>query len=131
MVDTNRAFFSQDQVDGWLAEGVIRLDGDVLTVVPEGPAFQLESAVLFQSEVARPDDAPEDARNLCGRVKTVGAITALSGEHVAGSVVLGDNAYEVLDGFVGELVLTPGLAGLMEGQEQRALAALQALAVQS
>lgn len=124
MVDTNRAFFSHELVGSWLASGAIRLEGEVLALVPEGPSFQLESAVLFKTEVARPDDdAREDARGLCGKVKTLTAVSELSGEHVPGSVVLGDHAYEVLDGFVGELVLVPGLAG----QEHRALEALQAL----
>jgi hypothetical protein len=97
---TNRAFFSQDWVDRWLAEGRVSLEGDVLALGADGPSFQLSSAVLFRAEVASGDDALK----LCGRVKTLAAVRELSGEHAPGSVVIGENAYEVLDGFIGELL---------------------------
>ncbi|MET0390198.1 MAG: hypothetical protein ABW321_29775 [Polyangiales bacterium] len=120
MPQANRAFLSQDRVDQWLAEGCIQLEGEVLSLLPDGPAFRLESAVYFRSEVT----GSEDAYGLCGTVKSLHAITALSGEHVPGSVVVGDNAYEVLDGFLGELV--PGLVTTVTDGE-RALAALMRL----
>lgn len=97
---TNRAFFSQDLVGRWLAMGRITLEGEVLTCMPDGPAFHLTSALLFVHEVASGDDA----QGLCGKVKTLAAVEELSGEHAPGSVVLGDHAYEVVDGFLGELI---------------------------
>jgi hypothetical protein len=97
---TNRAFFSQDLVGRWLAAGHITLEGDVLACTPNGPAFRLSTALLFVSEVASGDDTPR----LCGKVKTLAAVEELSGEHAPGSVVLGDHAYEVVDGFLGELM---------------------------
>jgi hypothetical protein len=118
---TNRAFFPQEAVDVWLAEGRVSLEGQVLGLLPNGPAFVLTSAVLFRSEVAAGDDSP----GLCGKVKTLAAVEALSGEHASGSVVLGDHAYEVVDGFVGELV--HGGAGLsVTGVPATTLAALAA-----
>jgi hypothetical protein len=113
---TNRAFFSQDWVDRWLAEGRVSLEGDVLALGPDGPSFQLSSAVLFRAEVASGDDALK----LSGRVKSLAAVRELSGEHAPGSVVIGERAYEVLDGFVGELTVSretalveePGVAAL-------------------
>ena len=109
---TNRAFFPQEAVDVWLAEGRVSLEGQVLGLLPNGPAFVLTSAVLFRSEVAAGDDSP----GLCGKVKTLEAVAELPGEHAPGSVVVGDNAYEVMDGFVGHLM--PGSDG------RRAVAAL-------
>jgi hypothetical protein len=103
---TNRAFFPQEAVDLWLAEGRVSLDGQVLGMLPDGPAFVLTSAVLFRREVAAGDDAP----GLCGKVKTLAAVEALSGEHASGTVVLGDHAYDVVDGFVAELL--PAGAGV-------------------
>jgi hypothetical protein len=96
----NRAFFSQEAVDRWLAEGRVGLEGEVLGLFPDGPSFLLTSAVLFGAEVAAGNDGP----GLSGKVKTLPAIEALSGEHAPGSVVLGDYAYEVVDGFLGELL---------------------------
>jgi hypothetical protein len=120
---TNRAFLSQDAVDRWLTDDRISIDGDVLSLSPDGPAFRLESAVLFRIEVS----SGEDALGLCGKVKTLEAVQALSGEHVPGSVVLNDSAYEVVDGFVGHLLAADGQGsqvGLAYGK--RALAALTA-----
>lgn len=96
----NRAFFSQDLVDRWMASGHVTLEGDVLACMPHGPSFRLSTALYFVSEVASGDDAPR----LCGKVKTLTAVEELSGEHAPGSVVLGDHAYEVVDGFIGELM---------------------------
>lgn len=96
---TNRAFFSQEAVDRWLADGLISLEGEVLGLLPDGPTFQLSSAVLFLREVA----SGKDPNGLCGKVKSLTAIEALSGEHALGSVVLGDEAYEVTDGFLAEV----------------------------
>jgi hypothetical protein len=97
---TNRAFFPQQSVDSWLAEGTVSLEGEVLVILPEGPAFLLTSAVRFLAEVAAGEDGP----GLCGKVKTLPAIEELQGEYDIGSVVLGDYAYEVVDGFVGDLL---------------------------
>jgi hypothetical protein len=96
----NRAFFSQDALDRWLANGRVSLEGEVLGLLPNGPRFQLIGAVLFRAEVSDGNDPAE----LCGKVKTLAAIAELSGEHAPGSVLLGDQAYEVLDGFVADLV---------------------------
>ena len=96
----NRLFFSQEAVDRWLAEGRIGLEGEVLGLLPDGPSFMLSSAVLFGNEVAAGSDAP----GLCGKVKTLPDVAALSGEHASGSVVLGDYAYEVVEGFLAELL---------------------------
>jgi hypothetical protein len=98
---SNRVFFSQEAVDRWLADGRVNLEGEVLGLLPNGPAFLLSSAVLFQAEVGSGDDVP----GLCGKVKTIAAVQALTGEHASGSVLLGDYAYEVVDGFLGELLL--------------------------
>ena len=96
----NRAFLSQDLLDGWLADECISLDGDVLKLLPKGPAFLLTTAAYFQSEVT----TGEDPLELCGKVKALAQIAELGGEHVPGSVVIGDSAYEVRDGFLGELL---------------------------
>lgn len=112
---THRAFLSQELLDRWLAEGLVSLEGETLGLLPDGPSFRLESAVLFQEDVA----GAGDPLALCGKVKSLPAISALGGEHAPGSVVVGDSAYEVTEGFLGEL--TPA------GDGQRALGALTAL----
>jgi hypothetical protein len=95
----NRMFFPQQAVDNWLEAGQVSLDGDVLGL-PSGPRFRLTSGVVFNQEVA----SGEDALGLCGKAKTVDEVQALQGELVTGSVLIGDHAYEVTDGFVADLL---------------------------
>ena len=94
----NRLFVSQARMDEWLSEGRVEVDGEQMTTLPEKRRFQLRTAVLFKQEVA----GGGDEQSLVGRVKDVEQITELGGDYSAGSVILGDNAYEVLEGFAGE-----------------------------
>jgi hypothetical protein len=89
-----RVFVPQEALESWVAEGRAQLDGEVLVL--EEVSFQLASAVRFIAEVAGGGDSPE----LVGKVKTLAQVVELGGEHVTASVVLGDNAYEVIDGFL-------------------------------
>jgi hypothetical protein len=94
----NRVFFPQQALDSWLEQGRIALVGDELTITPEGRRYSLTAAVRFLAEVAE----NSDPRGLVGKVKTLEQVEALQGEYSAGSVIIGDNAYEVVDGFLGE-----------------------------
>lgn len=89
-----RVFVPQEALEAWLSSGRVHMVGENLFV--GGQAFRLESAVRFVNEVAGGGDEPQ----LLGRVKTLEQIASLGGEHCAASVVLGDNAYEVIEGFV-------------------------------
>lgn len=96
----NRVFFPQEALDQWLEEERITLEGETMTLIQEGQQFQLETAVRFLTEVAEGGDELQ----LVGKVKSIAQMGELEAEHCADSVVLGDNAYEVVEGFVGELV---------------------------
>ena len=93
----SRLFLSQSVLDRWLSEGVAELDGDTLQVLPEKHAFDLQTAVLFENEVT----GAGDALGLLGKVKDVGQIAEMAGDYSQGTVIVGDLAYEVTDGFVG------------------------------
>jgi hypothetical protein len=94
----NRVFIPQEALDVWLSEERVTIEHDLLTLQPEGQQFRLQTAVRFLSEVA----GGGDAHSLIGKVKDLGQITALGGDYSSGSVVLDPDAYEVLEGFVGE-----------------------------
>lgn len=94
----NRLFLSQSVLDRWLSEERVEVDGEVMTTLPDKRSFDLKTAVLFKTELTGAGDAHE----LIGRVKDVDQITELGGDYSAGSVIVGDLAYEVADGFVGE-----------------------------
>jgi hypothetical protein len=89
-----RVFVPQDAVEGWLSEGRADLSQDLLTL--DGRRFQVSGAVRFVAEVS---GAPDEAR-LVGRVKSREQLLALSAEHSGQSVVLGDNAYDVVEGYL-------------------------------
>lgn len=96
----NRVFFPQEALAAWLEQGRVLLVGDELTTSPEGRRLRVESALRFLAEVA----AGADPHGLVGKVKTIEQVKALSGEHCADSVIIGDSAYQVVEGFLGEVM---------------------------
>ena len=98
----NRVFFPQEALDDWLDEGRVQLVGDELTTTPEGRRLRVESALRFVAEVG----GGADPLGLVGKVKTLEQVQALSGEHCADSVIIGDCAYQVIEGFLGEVLPT-------------------------
>ena len=72
----------------------------MITLVGPGQRFKVKSGVAFVEEVA----SGVDEAKLIGRVKDVDQLKEMEAEHYADSVVLGDNAYTVVEGFVGEPV---------------------------
>jgi hypothetical protein len=90
----SRVFVPQEALETWLSSGRVHMVGETLFV--DGQAFGLEGAVRFVSEVA----GGGDEQKLLGRVKSMAQVESLGGELCAASVVLGDNAYEVIEGFL-------------------------------
>jgi hypothetical protein len=102
----NRLFLSQMVLDRWLGEGQVEVESDVMTTLPDRRGFRIKTAVLFQNELTGAGDAP----SLLGRVKDLDQLAELGGDYSAGSVIVGDLAYEVTEGFVGEPIPEePGL----------------------
>ena len=93
----DRPFISQETLDIWLAEGRVAVDGEVLTL-PLGRSFKLKTAVHFVADVTETGDP----HAMLGKVKDVEVLAAIGGEHVSDSVILGDTAYQVIEGFLGE-----------------------------
>jgi hypothetical protein len=97
-----RLFLSQEALDQWLTEGRAKVEGEELTDTRTGQKFRLITGVRFLAEVT---GAPDSAQ-LVGKVKDAEQLEAMKAELMSGSVVLGDNAYEVQEGFVGTLIAT-------------------------
>ena len=94
----NRVFLPTDALDAWLEKGRIEVEGERMTLQPNGQKFQLKTGLLFVEELA----GGGDELQLVGKVKDLDQVVELGGEHAYDSVVLGDNAYTVVEGFVGE-----------------------------
>ena len=107
-----RLFLSQSVLDRWLSDGTADVSGETLTIQPAAHKFELKTAVLFEREVTESGDK----HGLLGRVKDLEQITALGGDYSVGTVIVGEEAYEVTDGFAGTAMheedLLPALASL-------------------
>ena len=93
----NRVFFPQTSLDEWLGENRADIKGEELTLRSEGRRYRIIEAVRVMSEVTGADDPHE----LLGRVKTRAFLTELGAELLESSMILGDNAYDVVQGFIG------------------------------
>lgn len=96
---SNRVFFPQGALARWLDEGKIELVGETLTMRDEGHRYRIVEAVRITREVT----GSPDAHSLVGRVKSRAFLDGLGAEIVEGSMIVGDNAYDVVAGFLGTL----------------------------
>src|SRR5207244_12288155 len=90
-------FVPQSVLDKWSEQGRIQVDGNVLTILGEGKDFALTQAVRFLKM-----EAGEDTARLLQKVKTTDALKQMGAEHYMESVILGDNAYQVQQGFLAD-----------------------------
>jgi hypothetical protein len=90
-------FVPQTVLDKWSEKGKVSVDGHVLTLLEAKKSFQLTSAVRFLKM-----EAGEDAARLLSKVKTVDALKKMGAEHYMDSVILGEAAYQVQQGFLAD-----------------------------
>jgi hypothetical protein len=96
----NRVFFPQQALDVWLAEAKIDFTGRELVIKAANRRYQVIEAARVVQEVS----GSEDIYDLVGRVKSVTFLTELGAEILESSMLLGENAYEVVPGFIGSPV---------------------------
>ncbi len=103
-------FVPQTVLDKWSEQGKVAVDGHVLTLLSENRSFQLTSAVRFLKM-----EAGDDTARLLAKVKTTDALKAMGAEHYMDSVILGECAYQVQQGFLADanaIRLAAAAAGL-------------------
>src|SRR5205823_7452433 len=88
-------FVPQSVLAKWSEQGRIQVDGNVLTI--ENKNFALTSAVRFIKM-----EAGEDNAGLLAKVKTTDALKQMGAEHYMESVILGESAYQVQQGFLAD-----------------------------
>ena len=93
-----RLFISQNRLDTWSGEDRVKVDGDVMTLSGDGRAFRIRPAVRF----LKVSGNGADPHLLVGKVKTVDAVHGLGGEHFHEAVLVGETAYDVQNGFLGD-----------------------------
>lgn len=92
----NRIFFPQPALDQWIVEGRIDLGPKELVLVPVGRKYTVVEAVRVVAEVT----CANDAHGVIGRVKPKRALEELGAEILESSMILGDNAYDVVVGWI-------------------------------
>ena len=93
-----RLFISQERLDAWTVEQRVALDDDILTLSGDGRAFRIVPAVRFMS-VAGDGEDPNDLLNT---VQDDKALQEMGADQYMNSVILGEVAYDVQPGFLGE-----------------------------
>ena len=119
----NRVFFPQTALDEWVSENRVDIRGEDLLLKAQGRRYRIIEAVRVTVEVS---GAP-DPHELLGRVKTRAFLTELGAEILESSMILQDNAYDVIQGFVGAPIGTfadyqksaaPGASGDVRSDEE-------------
>ena len=93
-----RLFISEERLDAWSVENKVKIDGDTMLLIEDGRSFNIRPAVYFL-KVAGDDSDPG---GLVGKVKDQQALAALGAEQYMNSVIVGDTAYDVQCGFLGD-----------------------------
>ncbi|MDX2021110.1 MAG: hypothetical protein SF187_12795 [Deltaproteobacteria bacterium] len=91
-----KVFLSQMTIDDWVATDRVDLQGEYITLRPDGLRLRLAPAAFFKAAAG----GSADVHGLVGKVKDQFAINALGGEAYMSSVVVGEAAYDVEPGFV-------------------------------
>ncbi len=92
----NRLFLSQERLDLWIESERADFEGDTLILIPSGYMLEMKPGVYVGEEAT----GEADAHGLVGKAKDMEQLAEMGAEHVSGSILLGDNAYNVVDGFV-------------------------------
>jgi hypothetical protein len=103
-----RLFISQERLDAWSTEQRVSVTGDIMTLAEDGRSFRIRPAVRF----LRVAGEAGDPQNLIETVQDERALEEMGADHYMDSVILGETAYDVQPGFVGEpLPRGPGAPG--------------------
>lgn len=89
-------FFPQPALDQWILEGLIELSRVELILLADGRHYKIDEAVRIVAEVT----GSPDPHALVGKVKPRVELVEKGAEILESSMILGDNAYDVVPGFL-------------------------------
>ncbi len=93
----NRVFFPQASLDQWGIDGKVDLGASELILLAEGRRYKVVEAVRVVAEVT----GANDAHGIIGKVKPKAALEEIGAEILENSMIIGDNAYDVVPGWMG------------------------------
>jgi len=97
-----RLFVPQAKLEEWALEDKADIRDGRLALTQEQASFAVLPAVHFAKLVSGTDE-----KKLLRKVKVEEELHRLGAEHLAGSVLLGDTAYEVTGGYLAEVPVPP------------------------
>lgn len=99
-------FIAQATLQQWADAGKVRLEDTTLYLLREQRFVVLKPAVRFTKLTV----GDSDPHALLGKVKSAEQLRAMGAEHYMDSVIHGDVAYEVVEGFLGDLQASQPMA---------------------
>ena len=93
-----RIFIPQEWADSAVMEDRVQIQGDIMSVRVDGKSYKMREAVRFLNV----EGGDPDASGLVGKVKTLEDLASQGAEHMGDSVISGDTAYKVQQGFIVE-----------------------------
>ncbi len=106
-------FISQEQMEKYISEGVADIsNNNIVLRLDKTYIGNLEDAVYFLRNVVN----PSDSRDLIGRVLTKDEVKSLNADIMKNSVIIGDDAYDVEEGF---MVFEQGQKNIQNSAEKR------------
>ena len=93
----NRVFFPQSAVDQWGIDGKIDLVAGELILLADGRRYKVEEAVRIVTEVT----GANEEHKIVGKVKPKRSLDEIGAEILQDSMILGDNAYDIVPGWMG------------------------------
>ncbi len=101
-----KLFLPHKTLEDWMVAEKADLQDGKLFVAENKTSYPVAAAVHFNKLVSG-----EDGQGLLGRVKTTAQLTALNAEHFQDSCIVGEAAYEVVEGYVTEVQTAPAAKG--------------------
>ena len=92
----NRVFFPQEALDAWIVSGAVDVRGQDLLLKSESRLYRMNEGVRILREVT----GEPDAFDVVGKCKTVPYLRELGAELLENSMIIDNNAYDVVQGFL-------------------------------
>jgi hypothetical protein len=99
-------FIAQHTLFKWQDENKVEFEGSVMRVTSTARSFKLTDAFRF----IKVETGDKDTSGLLGKVKTEYQLERMGAERYCDSVLVGDTAYKVEEGFIANALLSPELS---------------------